>query len=72
MLSPVTYDFGHVEIATPRLTHTGGPAASPGPSIHPQRRLFSRPAFRHASHFQPAWLENWKWKATVSFFFPLR
>src|SRR6185312_2435737 len=36
--------------------------------IHPHRRLCSKPAFRHKSHFQPAWCENWKWKATISFF----
>lgn len=69
-LSPVTYDFGHVDIATVFRIHTGRPPSSSCPPSHPQFRFFSSPAFLHASHSQPAWLDKVKWKATISFFVP--
>jgi hypothetical protein len=38
---------------------------------HPHRRFLSKPLLRQVSHFHAAWLANWKWKATISFFFRL-
>jgi hypothetical protein len=67
-LSAVMNDCGHVSmpIVLRAQTIRAGPCRSLG--SHPQRRLSSRPDFRQLSHFQPAWLENSKWKATISFF----
>jgi len=48
------YDLGQVASATSFLAHTGGALGSSGNASHPHRRFFSRPDFRHASHFQPA------------------
>jgi hypothetical protein len=54
-LSAVIHDFGQHSTATPFRAHTTVRAPSARGS-HPQRRFFSRPFFRHASHFHPAWL----------------
>jgi hypothetical protein len=52
------YDFGHVSVETFWRAQTGEAPFSAVKPSQPQRRFFSRPDFRHASHFQPAWLEN--------------
>jgi hypothetical protein len=52
------YDFGHVLSDTSFLAQTSGASVSSAAVRHPHRRRFSRPDFRQASHFQPAWLEN--------------
>jgi len=57
-LSAVMYDLGQVVSATSFLAHTGGALGSSDSVSHPHRRFFSRPDFRHASHFHPAWFEN--------------
>ena len=57
-LSGVTKDFGHSVRAIPFLAQTGDAFAPAAQFAHPQFRFFSRPDFRHASHLQPAWLED--------------
>src|SRR6266446_2188721 len=59
-------------MATRFRAQTGGELASSHPPIQPHLRFISSPDFRQASHSQPAWLENKKWKATISFFVLLR
>jgi hypothetical protein len=52
------YDFGQLSLATVFRAHTGAALSSCGKFNQPHRRRTSRPFLRHASHFQPAWLEN--------------
>jgi hypothetical protein len=72
MLSAVMYDLGQIIVWTRFLLHTGGFSASGAVRSQPQCLLLSRPVFLQLSQFHPAWLENWKWNATISFFFRLR
>jgi hypothetical protein len=65
-------DFGQLSVCIPPRTQTGAASARSAVGSHPQRRFLSRPDFLHASQFHPAWFENWKWNATISFFFRLR
>jgi hypothetical protein len=58
MLSAVIWDFGQYVSEMPFRAHTSGAFGSSRPASHPHRRFRSRPDRRHASHFQPAWLEN--------------
>jgi hypothetical protein len=52
------YDFGHESSDTPPRDQTGGPAPISPELRNLQRRFFSRPFFRHASHLHPAWLDS--------------
>ena len=68
-LSAVTYDFGQLSVWMRLRLHTGRGSLSNAVLTQEHRRLISRPAFLQLSQFHPAWLENWKWNATISFFF---
>jgi hypothetical protein len=52
-LSESISDFGHVIVNTLLLAQTGGALSGVRMASHPHRRFSSRPALRHASHFQP-------------------
>src|SRR2546430_15424770 len=62
------YDLGQVLSDIPRRAHTNSAPASSVAGSHPHRRFLSRPDFRQVSQFHAAWLEYWKWNATMSFF----
>jgi hypothetical protein len=72
MLSAVTNDLGHTSVEICARAHTTRTGVSSAAGTQPHLRVVSNPRFRHSSHFQAAGFENWKWKATISFFVHLR
>jgi hypothetical protein len=63
------YDLGQLNVWTRLLLQTGRGSLSFAALAQEHRRLISRPALLQLSQLQPAWFENWKWNATISFFF---
>ena len=68
MLSAVTYEVGQLATETFCRAQISGGASAAGWFIQPHLRFFSRPFCLQTSHLHAAWLANWKWNATISFF----
>jgi len=58
MLAAEINDFGQLVATVRFLAHTAPSGVSPARARKPQRRLVSRPASLHLSHFHAAWSEN--------------
>jgi hypothetical protein len=68
MLCAVMYDFGHDPVVAVFRIHTTAGSAPFSSGKNPHLLFCSRPLRLHSSHLHAASFENWKWKATISFF----